>query len=318
MILLKTPRILTIGSANIDLMARMSKIPSVGQTVIEHAGYEYIPGGKGANAALAVHRMGGESIFCAKRGNDTHGSRLADIYASSGINARFVSATPKERTGLALVMVEANGNNRIVAYPGANALLRAEDAEEAMTCYPDAMLIQFEVPYDTVIASVRYARDAGVPVIIDAGPASKEYDLEALGEVEIFSPNETEIYTYTGIKATSTDNCLKACLALSNKIKAKYYVLKLGERGVFLYDGTYFKFIASHNVEAIDSTAAGDVFTAALTVEYMRSGDIKRACEYANMAGALTVTKEGAFTSVPTHEDICKFVLNNEINYQLN
>lgn len=318
MIILKTPRILTIGSANIDLMARMSKIPSVGQTIKESAGYEYIPGGKGANAALAVHRMGAESIFCAKRGNDTHGARLAEIYTASGINARFVSATNKERTGLALVMVEANGSNRIVAYPGANTLLRAEDAEEAMTCYPDALLIQFEIPYDTVIASISYAREMGIPVIIDAAPASKEYDLEALGPVEIFSPNETEIYTYTGIKATSTDNCLKACLALSNKVKAKYYVLKLGERGVFLYDGTYFKFIASHTVEAVDSTAAGDVFTAALAVEYMRSGDIKRACEYANIAGALTVTKEGAFTSVPTHEDIRNFVLKNEINYQLN
>lgn len=315
--MLKKPRILTVGSANIDLMARMTKIPSVGQTVLESAGYEYIPGGKGANTAVAVHKMGGESIFCAKRGNDTHGSKLADIYAAAGINTRFITATQKERTGLALVMVEANGNNRIVAYPGANMLLRPEDTEAAMICYPDAMLISLEIPYETVVAAASYARNAGIPVIIDAGPASKEYDLDALGELEIFSPNETEIYTYTGVRATTPNTCLKACLALSNKVKAKYYVLKLGERGVFLYDGTYFTFIASHNVDVVDTTAAGDVFTAALACEYLRSRDIKRACEYANMAGALTVTREGAFASVPSHEDIRNFVLKNEINYQL-
>lgn len=314
---LKTPRILTVGSANIDFMARMGRIPSVGQTVIENSSYEYIPGGKGANTALAVSRLGGESIFCSKRGNDTHGPKLAEIYASSGINTRFVTVTQKARTGLALVMVEANGNNRIVAYPGANTYLRPEDVEEAMMCYPDAVLISLEIPYETVLATVNYANKAGVPVIIDAGPASKDYDLEALGEIEIFSPNETEIFTYTGIRATSTDNCLKACHALSNKVNAKHFVLKLGERGSFHYDGIYFDFIASHSVEAVDTTAAGDVFTAALGIEYIRSGNAKKACEYANIAGALTVTKEGAFTSVPTYEDMKNFVLKNGINYKL-
>ena len=157
------PRILTVSSANIDFMARMATIPSVGQTIKCEDGYEYIPGGKGANAALAVSKLGGDSIFCAKLGSDTHGAKLVNIYAEAGINTRFVSADRNERTGLALVMVEANGNNRIVTYPGANRKLSRYDVEDALTCYPDAILLQFEIPEETVLAAAEYARDAGIP-----------------------------------------------------------------------------------------------------------------------------------------------------------
>lgn len=311
------PRILTVSSANIDLVARMPTIPSVGQTIKCEDGYEYIPGGKGANAALTVAKLGGDSIFCAKLGSDTHGAKLARIYADAGINSRFITADRNERTGLAVVMVEANGNNRIVAYPGANRKLSRYDVEDALTCYPDAMLLQFEIPTETVLVAAEYARNAGIPIVVDAGPAIKDFPLEELGPVEIFSPNETEVYAYTGIHPSNTDKCLKACMALSQRIKAKYYVLKLGERGVYLYDGTFFRVIAPYNVDAVDTTAAGDVFSGALALEYLRSGDIRRACEYANIAGAITVTKEGAFTSVPSADDIKNFVLDNEINFRI-
>lgn len=312
------PRILTISSANIDLLARMTTIPSVGQTLKSEDGYEYTPGGKGANAALAVHRLGGDSVFCTKLGKDTHGTRLAGLFAQNGINTRFVTADKHERTGLALVMVEANGNNRIVVYPGANTKLNLGDVEDAMTCYPDAVLLQLEIPRETVIAAARYARKSGIPIIVDAGPAVNDFPLEELGPVEIFSPNETETYAYTGIHPTSTDKCLKACMILSQRIKARYYVLKLGERGVYLYDGTFFKVIAPYNVDVVDTTAAGDVFSAAMTLEYLRSdGDIRRACEYANLAGALTVTKEGAYASVPSHDDIREYVFKHEIGFQI-
>lgn len=311
------PRILTVSSANIDLMARMSTVPSVGQTLKSAEGYEYIPGGKGANAALAVQKLGGDSVFCAKLGADTHGTRLANIYAEAGINTRFVTADRHERTGLALVMVESNGNNRIVAYPGANRKLSRSDVEDALTCYPDALLLQFEIPTDAVLSAAEFAHKAGVPIFVDAGPAVRDFPLEELGEVEVFSPNETEAYAYTGIHPSNTDKCLKVCMALSQRIKAKYYVLKLGERGVYLYDGTFFRVIAPYNVDEVDTTAAGDVFSAALTLEYLRSGDIRRACEFANIAGALTVTKEGAFTSVPSLEDIRRFTHENSIGFHI-
>ncbi|MBR5514856.1 MAG: ribokinase [Clostridia bacterium] len=312
------PRILTVGSANIDLMARITKFPSVGQTVKEKSGYEYKPGGKGANAAYAVHRMGGESIFCAKLGNDTHGARLNSIYANSGMDTRFISQCSHERTGLAMVMVEPNGNNRIVVYPGANEYLGRGDVENAVLCYPDAILLGFEIPVETVIATAEFAKELDIPLIVDAGPAEKNFPLEYLGKVEVFSPNETETYIYTGIKPDTTDKCLKACMALLNRVDAKVIVLKLGSKGCYVFDGTYFYVMPAYSVDVQDTTAAGDVFTAAFAVEYMRNGkNFKRAAAYANMAGALCVTKDGAFESVPSHSDICDFVLKNEINYQL-
>ena len=311
------PRILTVGSANIDLNARMRSVPHVGETVIEGNRYDYVPGGKGANAALEVARTGGESVFCCKLGSDTHGAKLVNIYNESGINTRFVTADKKERTGLAIVMVEANADNRIIVYPGANRRLRPVDAEEAFTCYPDALFIQLEIPDETVLAAAEMARSQGIPIIVDAGPARDDFPLDSLGPVEIFSPNEEETYAYTGIRPSSVESCLKACLALSGRIKAKYFVLKLGERGVYLYDGIYFKIIAPYNVEAVDTTGAGDAFTAAMAVEYMRSYDIKRACEYGNIAGAIAVSRPGAFTAMPTHEDIAQFAKNSQTGFQV-
>lgn len=311
----KKPRILVVGSANIDLMARMSRVPRVGETTLENNRYEYIPGGKGANAALAVAKAGGDSVLCCKLGSDTHGGRLIGIYENMGINTRFVTADKKERTGLAIVMVEQNADNRIVVYPGANRRLRPVDAEEAFTCYPDAVYINFEIPTETVLAAADFARAQNVPIVIDAGPAGDGFPLESLGPVDIFSPNEEEIYAFTGVRPTTVENCLMACLALSNRIKAKYYAVKMGERGVFLYDGKYYNIIAPYNVEEVDTTAAGDAFTAAMTVEYLRSYDICRACEYGNIAGALTVSKAGAFTSIPSHEEIKKFAENSKTGF---
>ena len=311
------PRILVVSSANIDLMARMRSVPHVGETVLESNRYDYIPGGKGANSALAIAKTGGESVFCCKLGSDTHGAKLVGIYEGSGINTRFVTADKKERTGLALVMVEQNADNRIVVYPGANRRLRPADVEDAFTCYPDALYLQFEIPEETVLAAADMAHAQGVPIIVDAGPAVRDFPLESLGPVEIFSPNEEETYAYTGIRPSSLESCLKACLALANRVQAKYYVLKLGERGVYLYDGKYYNVLASYNVEEVDTTAAGDAFTAAMPVEYLRSYDIKRACEYGNIAGAITVSRPGAFPSIPSHEEIKAFAEESQSGFRV-
>lgn len=314
---MNNPRILTVGSANIDLNARTVRVPRQGETVLEENRYDYIPGGKGANSALAVAKLGGSSIFCAKLGSDTHGARLSGIYNECGIDTRFVSTDKRERTGLAIVLTEAGGENRIIVYPGANRRLRPVDVEDAITCYPDALYMQLEIPDETVIAAAELAREQRVPIFVDGGPARRDFPLESLGPIEVFSPNEEETYTFTGIRPSSVESCLKACLALAQRVEAKYYVLKLGERGVYLYDGKYFNIIAPYNVEVVDTTAAGDAFTAAMTVEYLRSGDMKRACEFGCIAGALTVSKAGAFASIPSLLDVRNFIAENKIDFEI-
>ncbi|MBR4881420.1 MAG: ribokinase [Clostridia bacterium] len=314
----KKPVILTVSSANVDLTANMPYIPSAGQTLKSNYGYSITPGGKGANTAFAVNKLGGESFLCSKLGNDDYADKLMKMYPLAGINTSYITKDPEERTGLALVMVEKDGTNRIVTYPGANRKLSYDDTAYAMECCPDALILQFEIEQSTIIDTAKDVRRAGVPIIVDAGPALKDFPLSALGPVDIFSPNETELYAYTGINPTSSDECLRACYQLSKLIKAEYYIIKLGERGVFYYDGKYHDVISSHKVKAVDSTSAGDVFTAALAVEYLRSGNIKRACEYANIAGAITVTRAGSFNSVPSHDDIKLFAVQRDLKINFN
>jgi len=310
------PRILVVSSANMDVAAYTYKSPVAGQTVIGDT-YDFIPGGKGANAAITLSRLGGDSVFCANLGNDPNGAALMKFYEDIGIDTRFITLDRNEKTGLAIIIVENTGNNRIIVYPGANFKLSVANVEDAFTCYPDALFLHLEIPVETVIAATKFAKAQGIPIFIDAGPATKEFPLEDLAAVEVFSPNETETQVFTGVNPTTPEMCVKACMALANRIKAKYYVIKLGERGAFLYDGKFYKMLAPYDVDVVDTTAAGDAFTAALTLEYMRSGDIKRACEYANIVGSLTVSKAGASPSLPTASEVEQFVIENEINFRL-
>jgi ribokinase len=175
------------------------------------------------------------------------------------------------------------------------------------------VLIQLEIPEKAVIAATRYAAEKDIPVIIDAVSARADYPLDKLYPCEIFSPNETELETFTGIAPRNTESCLRAVIRLASMVEAKYYVIKMGGRGVFFYDGKYYNIIPAHDVEAVDTTAAGDIFTAALAAEYMRTGDIMRSVRYANVAGAISVTRAGALTSVPTEQDITEFIQNRGI-----
>lgn len=310
------PRILVLSSANMDLMLRMKAIPQAGETRKEEQ-YAFVPGGKGANAALAVARLGGDCVFCTRLGNDLNGKILREYYRDNHIDTRFVTADPQAKTGLAAVMVEQSGQNRIVVYPGANECITAEDADDALTCLPDALFMQLEIARDVVLFAAEKARAKCIPVILDAGPASKDFPLEKLGQVEIFSPNETETEIFCGIRPDTMQNCMKACMALQKRIKAKYYVLKLGERGAYIYDGKFYQFVAAYDVKAVDTTGCGDAFSAAMTLEYLRSHDISRAVEYANIVGALTVMRAGAGSSIPSARRVREFVEKNNLAFNL-
>ena len=292
-----------------DLCANLFKIPEAGQTVVDDGGVAYMPGGKGANAAVAFKKLGGECVFATRLGADMHGQRLFEYYKSLGIDTSQVKVDYNQSTGFAIVLKDADGNNRIVYYPGANTHATTENILEAFSCGPDALYIGFETSFDTAMTACRIAGAKGIPIIMDASPADKSHPLENLPPLEIFSPNESEAYEYTGIRPIGADNALRACLALNRRIKAKYIVLKLGERGAFIYDGKYHSVVPAYPVaKVVDTTGAGDTFTAALTLEYLKSGDIKSAAKFASCAGALAVTKAGASLSVPTRDEVLSYM----------
>ena len=302
-------RILIIGSANMDLSLNVYKVPAPGETVVDDGGVAYTPGGKGANAAVAFSRLGAETVFATRLGADVHGRQLYEYYKKEGIDTSHIKVDRDFPTGFAVVMKEGGGQNRIIVYPGANTRISTESMVEAFSSKPDALFLGFEIGFESALVAARIAESKNIPIFIDASPANKNFPLENLPYCEIFSPNETETFEYTGIMPSGADSTLKAALALYRKVNCKYIVIKQGERGASVYDGKKFDMIPSARVEkVVDTTAAGDTFGAAMTLEYLRCRDIKSAIRYGTSAAAVAVSREGASSSVPTAEEVERFI----------
>ena len=306
-------KILVIGSANMDLALNVYRAPERGETVTDNGGVAYTPGGKGANAAIAFQKLGANVSFSAKLGADLHGQKLYTYYKELGLDTSLIRVDRALPTGFATVIKEADGENRIIYYPGANSHITEEQMIRAFDeANPEALYIGFEISFESALTAMRIAQSRGVPIFVDAAPAKEEYSLESMPPIEIFSPNETETYTYTGIMPQGADSCLRAALALWKRVKCKYIVIKLGARGSAIYDGKHFDMISAAEVaRVVDTTAAGDTFTAAMVHAYVSSPIIKAAVRYANAAAALAIMRTGATTSIPTAEEVKDFILKN-------
>ena len=307
------PRILTVSSANMDLNMRVKEAPVKGQTVFGKS-YSYVPGGKGANSASAIAKLGAESYFCTSLGNDNNGKALLTLYNRLGIRTEYIKTDSGLPTGLATVTVEDDGANRITVFSGANLSVSPEIAENAFYgVKPDAVFCHFEIPFETVVHISHICHNNGVPMFIDAGPADSALNLSLLSPVFVFSPNETETEIFTGICPDSEKSCYEAVKKLRSLVSAEYYVIKLGKRGAAVSDGDFLEFVPAFEVPVKDTTAAGDSFTAALTLEYVRSKDIIRSCRFGNAVAAVTVSRMGAAESIPTTDELSAFLCNKGI-----
>ena len=297
-------RVLVVSSANMDITLPVRKLPESGETLACEGAVSYSPGGKGANSAVTFAHLGAETVLCARIGRDPHGETLYDYYKESGIDVGHLVIDKDHPTGCAVILLDPRGENRILYYPGANRYLNGSDAEDAFLSCPDALYMQMEIGQDAILAAADYAHRHEIPIFLDAGPARADFSLESLPPVTVFSPNEVETELYTGITLTGTDSMLAASMELFRRVRAEYIVIKLGDRGAFVCNGRHFKFISAFPVRAVDTTAAGDAFTAALTLRYLENGgDINDAVKYGCAAGAITVTRAGAAYSVPKSRD---------------
>ena len=301
----KLPTILVVGSINMDLVLRTKRVPRAGETFYGQD-YQHIPGGKGANQALACARLGAQVSFVGRVGRDAHGTKLRDGLFGEGVKTSYLTEDPQTQTGLAVIMVEEDGQNRILAFAGANRNVREEDVHSAFTTGCDAVLLNLEIPRAIAKTTCRIGRERGIPVFLDAGPA-EEGALEGIRDLEVLSPNENETHALTGIGVRSPEDAEEAAAVLYKICPSRFIVIKMGVQGALLfYDGKGEHFPAP-GVKAVDSTAAGDAFTAALTVFYLTHGDIREAVSFANLAGALSVTRLGAQPSLPTAREVAEF-----------
>lgn len=303
-------RILVVGSASMDLILNMCRLPAAGETLTDDGGVAYLPGGKGTAAAVALAHLGAQPALAAKLGADLHGQKLYSFCKENGIDTTSLLVDRDAPTGISVVLREGSGDVRTVSYPGANDYLAADQVISALQTHPDALCLGFDIPFSTALAAAKGAAAEGIPTFLDASPADKEQPLEKLPPVEIFSPNENEIFSYTGIMPTGTDNSLRAALALYKRVKCRYLVIKMGARGAFLYDGRHFDVVSAFRPDkTVDTAGAGDAFTAAMILSYLENGGkIKDAVRYGAAAGALAVSRKGGAVSAPTREEIDRFL----------
>lgn len=292
-----------VGSINTDLILKMQKVPDAGENVVG-TDYGYANGGKGANQATALAKLGAKTKMIGKVGNDSNGEKLIENLKKNSIDVSGI-ATNGSQTGLAAIILDGNGRNRIVVYEGANAEIDPDEAADGIDETLDLLLVQFETSEDVVVKCVNKAVEKGITTVIDCGPA-KNFALEKMQGVTVISPNESETKALTGIMPDSENTILEASKILAERSKAEFVVLKLGERGCSVWNGGELKIMPAYPSKVVDTTAAGDCFTAAMALEYKRSGDIYSACDMGNRAGSIAVSRMGADASMPTAEEIIK------------
>jgi len=296
-----------VGSSNMDLVVKSARIPSVGETIL---GGDFImnPGGKGANQAVAAAKLGAEVYFVAKLGDDIFGAQSLESFKQEKIVTKYVKQTQEAPSGVALIMVDGSGNNIIVVAPGANQKLCPEDVKEAESDIASSgcVVAQLEVPLETVEFAARLANTSGVPFILDPAPAQK-LDSELLAATDVLKPNETEAEILTGIRVTGRDSARAAADNLLEQ-GVKAVVLTMGARGFLLADSDRAEFVPAIKVNAVDATAAGDAFTGSLAVGLAQGQGLFEAACFASYVAALSVTKMGAQSSMPSAQEVESFI----------
>jgi len=299
--------IVVVGSSNTDMVIQLDRIPRPGETIL---GGKFVmaAGGKGANQAVAAARAGGDVTFVARVGRDMFGDQAVAGFEKDGIRVDHVIRDKASPSGVALIFVAKDGENSIAVASGANSNLSPADVQKARQAIAAASLLvmQLETPLPTVQAAAEIAAKAGVPVIVNPAPACPLPD-GLLGLISILTPNETEVELLTGIQVSDDATAERAadCL-LARGIKT--VIITLGPRGAFVVSEEFRGLVPGFKVEAVDTTAAGDVFNGALAVALTKQQALADAVRFANAAAALSVTRWGAQPSAPRRKEIKKLV----------
>ena len=297
------PQIIVVGSLNMDLVVRTDRLPRPGETVMGRD-FEAIPGGKGANQAIAAARLGGRVAMVGKVGSDEFGNRLCQELALAGIYDGFVTRDADAPTGVALITVETGGQNSIVVAPGANMRVSPADvnaAAELIGC-AQIMLLQLECPLETVVHAAELAHRHGLTVILNPAPALP-LPPALLRTVNLLIPNETETALLAGRPISTAAEVESAARALS-ALGPGRVIVTLGEKGALLAGLQGTTHVPAFAVDAVDATAAGDAFMGALAVALAEGHSLPDAMRWGNAAGALTASKAGAQTSLPSRDAV--------------
>ena len=300
-------KLVVLGSVNADHVLQVASFPRPGETLLGHS-YAVIPGGKGANQAVAAARLGADIAFIACVGDDSFGHKMIKEFALDGINTQAVMVETDKPTGIAMIQVAATGENSICISAEANACLTPERLmpHNQLIEQADTLLMQLETPIATITRAANIAKQAGTRVVLNPAPAQPLSD-ELLAVVDLITPNETEAELLTGIKVTD----MASAQAAANVLHAKgisEVMITLGSQGVWISTGGIGKQVKGFRVDAVDTTAAGDTFNGGLLAGSQAGLALDEAIRFAHAAAAISVTRVGAQTSIPSKAEVTAFL----------
>lgn len=298
-------KIICIGSSNTDMVVRSERLPRPGESVIG-GGFVMAGGGKGANQAVAIARMGHKVIFAAAVGEDMFGDEAIARYRQYGVDTSYI-VRKKTPSGIALIMVDAAAQNSISVALGANSELSIADVMPALDLIEpnDIVLMQLEIPMETVAACVAVAAAKGARVVLNPAPAA-EVSADVLSKLYLITPNQTEAETLTGIEVRDEQSARAAAEALRAK-GVERVIITMGGDGALFDDGGRVEMVPAFRVNAVDTTAAGDVYNGAICAALAEGCSLRDAMIFGSKASAISVTRIGAQPSIPTREEVDKF-----------
>lgn len=296
-------KILVVGSSNTDMVIKADHLPRPGETVLG-GNFLMNPGGKGANQAVAAARLGGKVAFICKTGSDIFGHQSQQLFEEEGIDTSYVFTDSEYPSGVALITVDKEAENCIVIASGANANLLPADIVKAEKTIGEAdlVLMQLEVPMDTVEYVAEKAWESGKQVILNPAPA-QTLSNQLLKHLTLITPNETEAEMISGIKIMDQASAIEAARIIVG-MGVEQVIITLGSKGALVYDEAGTELIPAYKVKAVDTTAAGDVFNGALAVALSEGRSLREAVKFACKASAISVTRVGAQSSAPYRNEV--------------
>ncbi|HLO92031.1 MAG: ribokinase [Chloroflexota bacterium] len=309
---MQTKKIVVVGSCNTDMVIKADRLPIPGETILGGV-FLMNPGGKGANQAVAASRLGGNVTLISKTGNDVFGRQSVTLYNAENIKTDYIFSDSKNPSGVALITVDSFGENCIVVASGANASLCRADIDKAAAEIEnsDLVLMQLEIPIDTVEYVAEMAHKKGIKVILNPAPARALSDT-LLKNLYIIIPNKSEAEILSGIKVIDLESAKQAANIISEK-GVDIVVITLGSQGALIKEYDNYQFVEAVKVDAVDTTAAGDVFCGSVCVGLSEGKSILESVKMAARASAITVTRMGAQSSIPYRSELASLEMENKI-----
>ncbi len=301
--MIQAKKIVVVGSCNTDMVIKADRLPIPGETILGGT-FFMNPGGKGANQAVAASRMGGNVTLISKTGNDVFGKQSVMLYTAENIKTDFIYSDPKHPSGVALITVDSHGENCIVVASGANAYLNPSDIDKASAEIEssDLVLMQLEIPIETVEYVAEMANKKGIKVILNPAPA-RALSNNLLKNLYIIIPNKSEAEILSGIKVSDIESAKQAADIISAK-GVDIVVITLGSQGALIKEYAEYHFVEAFKVDAVDTTAAGDTFCGSVCVGLAEGRSILDSVKMAARSAALTVTRMGAQASIPYRSEL--------------